>query len=579
MISDIYSDGEFIRFGSGRLLNDLIKYVNIDQNDHNKKLIFIGDNAQLPPIGMNFSPALDSEYLFRKYNLKTNEFELTDVVRQKSDSGVIRNALKIRESLDKNEFNQLNFDLNANDIHEISEKDSIKHYLETCNHQINGESIILAYSNADVQSYNKAVRQYFFPNQETICKGDKVMSLRNRQIEELRLYNGDFGLIRQVAKQNEERIITLKRKLKSGNIEETPITLSFRDVEVGFRNENGQPIFIKTKIIENVLYSDSPYLLSDEQKALYIDFCIRHPELSYRKNKEEFKNALLSDPYFNALPIKFGYAITCHKAQGSEWNNVFVKCNTHQNPLSRDYFRWIYTAITRTAKNLYLINPPKKKLGAGITAVGIESTPSPQEDLKEEVIIQEQETQTKFDTSKLTGISKLIADKVIKLLANSNFFITQIEIKQYHDIYTIGYESQIEKFKIFYNAKNILTRVMPLESHNSTLSNLLEKLVDLPVLEIREDIAKQQITFSQDFLNEFHQLILDIIKNHNISILDSDEKQWNIRYTFSKREQIAILDIYFDAKHKFTKINPIVPKSTSVEFINEITKIIIEGLA
>lgn len=578
MISDIYSDSEFIRFGSGRLLNDLIKYVNIDQNDHNKKLIFIGDNAQLPPIGMNFSPALDSGYLFREYNLKTNEFELTDVVRQKSDSGVIGNALKIRESLDKNEFNQLNFDLNANDIHEISEKDSIKHYLETCNHQINGESIIIAYSNADVQSYNKAVRQYFFPNQETICKGDKVMSLRNRQIEELRLYNGDFGLVRQVAEQNEERIITLKRKLKSGNIEETPITLSFRDIEVGFRNENGQPIFIKTKIIENVLYSDSPQLLSDEQKALYIDFCIRHPELNYRKNREEFKNALLSDPYFNALPIKFGYAITCHKAQGSEWNNVFVKCNTHQNPLSRDYFRWFYTAITRTAKNLYLINPPKKKLGAGITAVGIESTPSPQEDLKEEVIIQEQETQPKFDTSKLTGISKLIADKAIKLLANSNFFITQIEIKQYHDIYTIGYESQIEKFKIFYNAKNILTRVMPLESHNSTLSNLLEKLVDLPVLEIREDAAKQQITFSQDFLNEFHQLILDIIKNHNISILDADEKQWNIRYTFSKGEQIAILDIYFDSKHKFTKINPIVPKSTSIEFINEITKMIIEGL-
>ena len=580
MISDIYSDGEFIRFGSGRLLNDLIKYINIDQNDHNKKLIFIGDNAQLPPIGMNFSPALNSKYLFSKYNLKTNEFELTDVVRQKSDSGVILNALKIRESLDKNEFNQLNFDLNANDIHKISEKDSIKHYLETCNHQINGESVIVAYSNADVQSYNKAVRQYFFPNQETICKGDKVMSLRNRQIEELRLYNGDFGLVRQVAEQNEERIITLKQKLKSGNIEETPITLSFRDVEVGFKNENGQPIFIKTKIIENVLYSDSPSLSSDEQKALYIDFCIRHPELSYKKNKEEFKNALLSDPYFNALLIKFGYAITCHKAQGSEWNNVFVKCDTHQNQLSRDYFRWIYTAITRTAKNLYLINPPKKKLGAGITVVGVKTTPlSPPKAPKEEVMIQDQETQPKFDSSKLTGISKLIADKVIKMLVNTNFFITQIEIKQYHDIYTIGYEDQIEKFRIFYNAKNILTRIIPLDSHNSTLSNLLEKLVDLPVLEIREDSTKQQITFNQAFLNEFHHLILDIMKNHNISILDTDEKQWNIRYTFSKGEQIAVLDIYFDSKHKFTKINPIIPKSTSIEFINEITNMIIEGLA
>ncbi|MCT8737108.1 AAA family ATPase [Glaesserella parasuis] len=572
MISNIYSDGEFIRFGSGRLLNDLIKYVNIDQNDHNKKLIFLGDNAQLPPIGMNFSPTLDSGYLFREYNLKINEFELTDVVRQKSDSGIIGNALKIRESLDKNEFNQLNFDLNANDIHEISEKDSIKHYLETCNHQINGESIIIAYSNPDVHSYNKAVRQYFFPNQETICKGDKIMSLRNRQIEELRLYNGDFGLVRQVAEQNEERIITLKRKL-------TPITLSFRDVEVGFRNENGQPIFIKTKIIENALYSDSPYLSSDEQKALYIDFCIRHPELSYRKNKEEFKNALLSDPYFNALPIKFGYAITCHKAQGSEWNNVFVKCNTHQNKLSQSYFRWIYTAITRAAKNLYLINPPKKKLGAGITVVGVESTPlSTKKDSKEEVIIQAQETQPKFDSSKLTGISKLIADKVTTVLANTHFFITQIEIKQYHDIYTISYEDQIEKFRIFYNAKNILTRIIPLESHNSTLSNLLEKLVDLPVLEIREEATNQQITFSQDFLNEFHHLILEIMKNHNLSILDAEEKQWNIRYTFSKGDQIAVLDIYFDSKHKFTKINPIVPKSTSVEFINEITKIIIEGL-
>lgn len=259
-----------------------------------------------------------------------------------------------------------------------------------------------------------------------------------------------------------------------------------------------------------------------------------------------------------------------------------MKCDTHQNPLSRDYFRWIYTAITRAAKNLYLINPPKKKLGAGITVVGVESTPlSTKKDSKEEVIIQAiqaQETQPKFDSSKLTGISKLIADKVTTVLANTHFFITQIEIKQYHDIYTISYEDQIEKFRIFYNAKNILTRIIPLENHNSTLSNLLEKLVDLPVLEIREEATNQQITFSQDFLNEFHHLILEIMKNHNLSILDAEEKQWNIRYTFSKGDQIAVLDIYFDSKHKFTKINPIVPKSTSVEFINEITKIIIEGL-
>lgn len=196
MISDVYSDSEFIRFGSGYLLHDLMKYINLDQNDHTKKIIFIGDDAQLPPIGMDFSPALLSDYILNKFNIETEEYELTDIIRQKLESGVIKNAFKIRDSIYNNEFNRLCIEFESNDIHNINEKESIQTYLTSCNHQVNGESIIIAYSNADVNTYNMAIRQYLFPNQEIICKGDKVMALRNHEIDNLRISNGDFGLIR-----------------------------------------------------------------------------------------------------------------------------------------------------------------------------------------------------------------------------------------------------------------------------------------------------------------------------------------------------------------------------------------------
>ncbi|NBI43844.1 AAA family ATPase [[Haemophilus] felis] len=581
MISDCYSDGEFIRFGSGYLLKDLLKYINIDQNDHQKKVIFIGDNAQLPPVGMNNSPALDPNYLFNKYNLIINEFELTDVVRQKAESGVIKNALKIRDSLKKNEFNQLHFDLSTVDIQEIQEKDCVQCYLNTCNYKINGESIVVAYSNADVQSYNKAIRQYFFPNQDIICTGDKVMSLRNMQIDNLKVYNGDFGLIRKVSPQNEERVITLRKRLKSGEVEKTKVTLSFRDVEIGFRNENEQAIFVEKKIIENLLYSDNAQLSSDEQKALYIDFCIRHPDLSYSKNREEFKNALLGDPYFNALPIKFGYAITCHKAQGSEWNNVIVKCDTHQNKLSKGYFRWIYTAITRTANNLYLINPPKMKLGGGLKVVGVNTLPDNMIEKTKDIIDApiKQQSLHSFDSSNLSGISNVMAERIGEILSTFNCVITNIETSQYHDIYTVQYQDKKERFKAFYNSKNKLTRIMPINMQNQDLLIKLQTLENAQLNLTTENIATKEFKFNQDFLNEFHHIITDITGNNGLSIQSVDEMQWNVRYQFAKENQIAVLDIYFDSKHKFTKINPIISKSTSDKFVFDIVNLIMKGLS
>ncbi|WP_439327659.1 AAA family ATPase [Lonepinella sp. BR2357] len=363
MISDHYSDGEFIRFGSGYLLKDLMKFINIDQNHHDKKIIFIGDNAQLPPIQMTYSPALSSEYLTTAYNLPCQQYELTDIVRQRGESNIITNSISLRKAINKKEFNQLSLEISDPDIFKTSQKDCINDYLNVCQHQVCDNTIMIAFSNAMVNDYNQAIRQYLFPEQKTIVKNDKIMVVKTAQTAEMTLYNGETGLVHSVSPDIECRTIPLRRHNKEKHQTETiHVDLHFREITIEFQNERNEQILVKTKIIENLLYSDNPILTSDENKALYIDFCIRmrEKELSFQKNPKEFKAALLADPYFNALQVKFGYAITCHKAQGSEWENVFVSCQ-QKNMKNESYFRWLYTAITRSADKLYLIDPPQFK--------------------------------------------------------------------------------------------------------------------------------------------------------------------------------------------------------------------------
>jgi tRNA A37 threonylcarbamoyladenosine biosynthesis protein TsaE len=363
MISDKYQEEESLRFGSGFLLRDLLKYINTSQN---KKIIFIGDTAQLPPVGMNFSPVLDEKYLRNEYGLNLKTFELTEVVRQVENSGILKNSLVLRKSIKDDEFSKIEFDTNYPDIEHIDHENLMQNYIESCGNQINGDSIVIAYSNASVTEYNKRIREHFFPGQLIICPGDKVMATNNKDLNGFVISNGDFGLVRQVAEEPEIRKVQLKKKSrKTKKIEYTQIELKFRQVEVGFRDPDNISHFFQCQIIEDLLYSNLPALTADENNAIYIDFCIRYQHL--KRGTKEFKDTLRSDPYLNALRLKFGYAITCHKAQGSEWKNVFINCKTHQKELSAGYFRWLYTAITRTSDKLYTLEEPHIPPGSTIT--------------------------------------------------------------------------------------------------------------------------------------------------------------------------------------------------------------------
>lgn len=581
MISDFYQENEFFRCGTGKLLSDFLKFVNLDHNDHSKKVIFIGDDAQLPPIGMKFSPALSSDYLNKQFGLRTDTFELTEVVRQKADSGVMQNSIVLREALNSGVFNHLSLDTEVTDIEEIEHADLMPRYLQSCQNKINAESIVIAGTNKDVLHYNQRIRECFFPQQPQVCAGDKIMAVSNSDRHGFYISNGEFGLVRQVIAPSECKKIVLNPKSKDKRIE---VELIFRNVEVGFKDLDGNSRFFNAKIIESLLYSEQPQLSSDQNKALYVDFCMRYPRLP--RKSLEFKETLYSDPYFNALRVKFGYAITCHKAQGSEWNHVFVKCKTHEKTLSSGYFRWLYTAITRTANKLYLLEAPKIKVGSNlktVSSVGSSMIKSASMVTSVSMKVQPEIRNTDVSLSETTAVTApcnnetfgipsceqfllQLLEAVRQKLVKSGIIVTDIDHKEWQEVYFFNRQEETERVSIWYNSKSKVSQI-----NAPSLSPLSSEVVQL-ISSLKMGLAhvfpmgNGAAIFSQEFQLAFHERLMPLIINAEITLMSAEEQQWALRYSFSKSGSVAVVDINFNGKQQFTKVHPLRSKCVGADF-------------
>jgi hypothetical protein len=295
---------------------------------------------------------LDKEYLFKNYQVTADEFEMKQIQRQLKGSGILTIATELRTCLETNEFIRFEIGNFANTRILTTENfDSV--YFKTVNNTISENTIVITHSNKQAHNYNFAILQKFYPNQIDVQSGDVLINTKNNYNYVVDWYNGQFLKVVEASKIPEPPK-TIRFYKRGG--EKAEVTFVFRDIIAELTDVEGNKHQVNCKIIDNFLKSDLPRLTQNEQQALYVDFKNRHPNLKPRT--KEFKDEIRADKYFNAMQIKYGYAITCHKAQGGEWENAFINFQVYMRILSRGFFRWAYTGITRAKKNLFVVNAP-----------------------------------------------------------------------------------------------------------------------------------------------------------------------------------------------------------------------------
>ena len=334
----------FSIFSNG-LLADLIEYV---QSGKNCTLMLVGDTAQLPPVGLDYSPALDINYINTEFNLHVFAYEMTDIVRQDKGSGILYNATKIRNEIkldeDSPEYTFPKFITQGfKDIFRMSGDRLIEglHYaydkydIENC--------MVICRSNKSANLYNKHIRNHILFREEEITGGDIVMIVKNnyywlQEHDEKHtgfIANGDMAVIKKVSNVHEMH------------------GFRFADLYLEFM-DNNEGDAIRCRVLLDSLHVDAAQLPYEDQQKLYQSIAKDYDDIPSKKDRME---AIKKDPYYNALQIKFAYAITCHKAQGGQWPLVFVDQGYMTDEmLTTEFLRWLYTGITRATKELFLVN-------------------------------------------------------------------------------------------------------------------------------------------------------------------------------------------------------------------------------
>src|SRR5690554_3335485 len=335
MISNESSD--FSVFGTGRLLDDLIEYV---YSAEGCRMMLIGDNAQLPPVKQENSPALDPEVL-RSYSLRVRQAMLTEIVRQADESGILTNATALRDALRfqaTGDYPRLLVN-GFPDVARITGMELIDEISDAYRRDGMEETIVISRSNKRVNAYNNGIRSRVLYREEELSSGDILMITKNnyfwaKEFEYLDfLANGEFVEVQRV--RGEEEMYGFRF---------CNVALYHRDYDIEF----------EAKINLDVLHTEVPGLTREQSDQL---FAGAMEDYAHVPNKRARYKEVKSNPYFNALQVKYGYAVTCHKAQGGEWKNVFLDVGyIREENLGDNFYRWLYTSITRSTKKLYLVN-------------------------------------------------------------------------------------------------------------------------------------------------------------------------------------------------------------------------------
>jgi len=336
-------------FGSGCLLDDLVRFV---YNGPGCSLLLVGDDAQLPPVGSSNSPALEADYI-RGYGLQVTGYGLTDVARQALDSGILSEATRIREKISDFRFQISDFRLeigdlsvqpNGKDIVKLSGENAIETLEDSWRTVGAEETLIITRSNKLTNLYNGSVRANVLWKEDELSNGDRIMVTKNNyfwaeEYEDLEfIANGDMFEIERLSNHHELYGFHFAKA-------------SLRSVDYNWE--------IEALVWLDTLTTDSPEANYMLQKELFARIAEDYPEI---RNKKELVKTIFESPYYNALQIRYAYAVTCHKAQGGQWRHVYIDSgltdewtNELADAEKHEYLRWLYTALTRATEKIYLL--------------------------------------------------------------------------------------------------------------------------------------------------------------------------------------------------------------------------------
>ncbi len=596
MVSDKYSESDFFIFGSGQLLKDLMQRTAPRNSTRRIKILFIGDPAQLPPVGDPRSGALMPDYLKSRYGSESQEIILRQVMRQEGESGILRLAGYLRTQLEKELRREFLPDISGEDVAEIPNEEVYARFAQW--YQTNGpESLILIhYRNKDAHESNLRIRALLFPEQPFVQPEDRLMIAQNNYNYPVDMLNGTFVRVISV---HGDRI--LKHRLQSYLADGTDVhvDLVYRKVTLEVPDSDGHLHQQECLILESFLNADRVTPLYEEQVAAYLDFKKRHPQ--FKPKTQEFKDALRVDPFFNALKVKYGYAITCHKAQGGEWNTVIVDMHVGRSRLSDDFLRWTYTAVTRARRRLFLFNVPRQSPYAKLEFRPLKLSLGKVVPDTEEHAIELRITPSQDEFRKASGLVRsepFLLDKYYSLLAQlhgTGIEIIGREPADFQEKYGFRLADQVAWLSFWYNGKQKFGKVSLTggKPQHRDLSDQILLLIDrtvhfklidpvdasfpevMPVNELPVEVVPEtDISFGEDeeHLAAFFADMKDRLLASGIQIRDIKQEQWRQRYMLVRGKERATVVFHHDGTKRMTAGWPLENECNSQPLLDEVAE-------
>lgn len=530
---------ELFAFGTDNLMDDLLTYV---RPHYGGKVIFVGDPAQLPPVGEPVSNALRAEF-FQEKGLKVIEAELTEVLRQKGDSIILKNAMMIRDLLKKEKRNNLIFEEQKDDVETVPSEHFLDKYLDYRKLSDKHDSVVICYSNRAASRYNRDIRLSLYGANVPIQVNDILLIIQNNY--RLNRMNGEFVPVLSIGARIQQSAPVY---VQVGGIKQR-ITITLNFVQVSVPDGNGNPMLCM--LLEDLLTSDKATISIDETRALYINFCMRHPEL--KPGTERFAEVLLSDEYYNAIRAKYGYAVTGHKCQGGEWGKVFVDY-TGRTGLNDDSLRWAYTATTRAKKTLYVANLPHITPFSKFRIEPIQKCKKMDPECR---ILNEVPTTPFHDNNVENGVrAKYYC--ILKNMEYTPYSILSVQSLPYLEIYNIQTPDGVDRYDLHYKAGGIFLAAKTATSNQHT--SLVKMILN----------DEQAIPYKFDYIpsDESHSRLYDLIRSAcdtiGVSITNVVEHNEDFSTIFYMRTSgtFSYVKVYVNADGFITYAKPMSLKGT-----------------